>query len=99
MKTAQERDLLAEAQKRGITVHFSHQRVQVYPYNKLDGDLIQSAKGGRTYCTLLDLSDPDKPVTLAKASARCSRKDTYNKGIGRAIALGRAFKLLEQQVV
>lgn len=88
MRTAQERDLLKKAEEMGITVQFSHGRIA-------EDSSVILAKGGRTFCTLHDLSDPDKPVLLASGSARCSGRDTYNKGIGRAIALGRAFKALE----
>jgi hypothetical protein len=95
MKTAQERHLLDLATELGLSVRFQHVRVDPegrYVSGPID---YAQAKGGITHCYI------EKPVglegdklvfsTIAHGQAACNPKDTYNKGIGRAISLGRAM--------
>ena len=85
MQTAQERNLLARAENLGITVEFAHCRAQDIPF-------CPNSKGGSTYCSLVDETQDIRSRVVGYGTARCSLEDNFNKGIGRAIALGRAFK-------
>ena len=49
-------------------------------------------KGGST---IIELTTPDKLQTV-RGSAVCSVKENYNKKLGNSIALGRAYKKLQQ---
>jgi hypothetical protein len=95
MKTAQERHLLDLATELGLSVRFQHVRVD--PEGRyLTGPVGHAqAKGGITHCYVEKQAgfEGDKPVytAIAHGQAACNPKDTYNKGIGRAIALGRAM--------
>lgn len=87
MRTAQERNLLARAEELGLVVKFDHRRrhaAQHLPF--------VSAKGGTTICRLYFPDDKTFESPCGIGVAKCADHDTYNKGIGRAISLGRAFK-------
>lgn len=51
------------------------------------------AKGGRTICFLKEVKEFG---SYFRGVAECSKKDTYNRSIGREMAFGRALKKLEQ---
>lgn len=100
MKTAQERNLLAEATELGLTVRFTHSRpAGQYVVDDASGTVAQrpAAKGGETICALLrpqhnpDTGE-DELKTILVSYSRCNPRDTFNKGIGRAISLGRAMR-------
>ena len=97
MRTAQERNLLARADELGLVVKFDHRRKftpAVQPA-KLDQGYTPpraAAKGGTTICRIYFPDDKDFESPAGIGVAKCADHDTYNKGIGRAIALGRAFK-------
>lgn len=98
MKTAQERNLLAEATELGLTVRFSHARPAGEYVVTAPGRATQrpAAKGGETICCLMRTqhnpdSGEDELKTILVAYSRCNPRDTFNKGIGRAISLGRAM--------
>jgi hypothetical protein len=105
MKTAQERALLDEAESLGLIVRFHHVRPEEGAYNSATGhkDTRPKAKGGKTVCLILRPTAPVPPETEgshtleAEGVARCSPRETYNKGIGRAISLGRAMQMLRSE--
>lgn len=59
------------------------------------------AKGGRTICFLKEVEEYDKDafILLMEGVAECSKKDMYNRAIGREMAFGRALKKLEQYLI
>ena len=64
-------------------IRIKHERVHGEDANIL-------SNGGRTVAYMFDI-DGNKVETYAN----CSLKDSYNKKLGRIIALGRMLKLLE----
>lgn len=54
--------------------------------------LVPHARGGYTEVLILDKREGD---LVARGEARCNPLDTYNKKLGREIALGRALKHLK----
>lgn len=78
-----------------LTVRYSHVRNwKVEMTFKMDGGVRRyiDEKGGTTVATILD---GDKIV--ARGRAKCHPRENYNKRLGRAIALGRALKALEDR--
>lgn len=107
MKTAQERNLLAEAKELGLEARFHHIRPTYYRYYRsVTGTPLMlevaDAKGGTTVCNLCRVTgttdDGHRTYEVVVAGvAKCNAKDTFNKGIGRVIALGRAMQNLKEQ--
>lgn len=97
--------LVSELQKRGLRVHYSHERfVGVRGFETKDiihetfmpvklarekykGELHIEANGGLTTAKIVN----ENGDLVVVGEARCSRKDAYNKAVGREIALGRAI--------
>jgi hypothetical protein len=103
MKTAQERNLLAQAEELGLEVRFHHERpvtwITVQDPDALREKAVPLAKGGQTICRLCRPTGTDDEgrttyETIVAAAASCNPRDTFNKGIGRTIALGRAMQRL-----
>jgi hypothetical protein len=57
--------------------------------DRLDGTSTEvSPKGG---ITVIEITSPDKQIN-ASGKAVCSDEDNYDRKVGNAIALGRAYK-------
>lgn len=85
--------LQTKLEQDGYTIRFTHQRIfddgvigTRYEYK----DALPEPSGGVTTAVIYD-SDGNY---RAAASAVCSKKDNFNRTIGRDIALGRAYCLL-----
>lgn len=72
----------------GVRVRVTHQRLTV-PAGENGEITVYLPKGGRTVAVL---QHPKSQVTLSTGVANCSDLDTYNKSVGRMIAVGRAVK-------
>lgn len=73
-----------------LTVRYQHRRRwKTFITNTMDGGVRHfiNEKGGECVALLYD-----GDTLVARGSARCNPKESYNKRIGRAIALGRALK-------
>ena len=71
----------------GYKVRVHHHR-KLTRVAKLDGKaLVAAARGGRT---VIEITTPDGETLIG--TARCSRKENFNKKLGVRIALGRALK-------
>jgi hypothetical protein len=74
----------------GWKVRVLHQRNYILK-NRFDGTSAEiSAKGGQTE---IQLTSPDRKIDVS-AKAVCSEKENFNRKIGNAIALGRAWNLV-----
>ena len=72
----------------GWKVRVLHER-NYFLRNRLDGNSTEvCARGGRTE---IQLTSPDKKINVS-AKAICSEEDNFNRKIGNAIALGRAWE-------
>ena len=77
--------------RRGWKVRVLHQR-NYFLRNRMDGTSSEvCAKGG---ITEIQLTSPDKLIN-ASGTAVCSEEDNYDRKVGNAIALGRAWKKYE----
>jgi hypothetical protein len=77
--------------RRGWKVRVLHQRNH-FLRNRLDGTSSEvSAKGGQTE---IQLTSPDGEFNVCGKSI-CSEEDNYDRKVGNAIALGRAWKKYE----
>jgi hypothetical protein len=78
--------------QKGYKVRVIHTRNKRF-LQKMDGIAEEiEAKGGNTR---IELTNPDKSITVA-AESKCSNEDSFNHKIGNQIALGRAYKLLQE---
>ena len=74
----------------GWKVRVLHER-NYFLKNRFDGNSTEvSAKGGRTE---IQLTSPDGKVNVS-GKAICSEEDNFNRKVGNAIALGRAWNLV-----
>ena len=74
--------------RRGLKVRVLHQR-NYFLRNRLDGTSSEvCARGGTTE---IQLTSPDKLINVS-GIAVCSEEDNYDRKVGNAIALGRAWK-------
>ena len=65
-----------------IHIYFEHER------DMDEAGKIISNRGGKTIAYVID----KKTGMITKGESVCSKKDIYNKKLGRTIALGRLFK-------
>jgi hypothetical protein len=80
--------------RRGWKVRVLQQR-NYFLRDRFDGTSSEvSAKGGRTE---IQLTSPDKAVNVSGVAA-CSEEDNYDRKVGNAIALGRAWKEAEKMI-
>ena len=80
--------------RRGWKVRVLHQR-NYFIRNHMDGTSSEvCAKGGRTE---IQLTSPDKLINVS-GTAVCSEEDNYDRKVGNAIALGRAWKEAEKMI-
>lgn len=80
--------------RRGWKVRVLHQR-NYFLRNRMDGTSSEvCAKGGRTE---IQLTSPDKAVNVSGVAV-CSEEDNYDRKVGNAIALGRAWKEAEKMI-
>ena len=74
--------------RRGWKVRVLHSR-HYFLKDRLNGSSTEvSAKGG---ITEIQLTSPDKQINVS-GKAVCSDEDNYDRKVGNAIALGRAYK-------
>lgn len=77
----------------GYKVRVIHTR-KTKTIKKMDGEYEEvQPKGGKTR---IELTNPDKSITVS-AEAICSDEDAFNHKIGNQIALGRAYKILQEE--
>ncbi|HEC72404.1 MAG: hypothetical protein ACTSW7_01495 [Candidatus Thorarchaeota archaeon] len=107
-KEKRKRMLPIEAEGRKFEVEFRHEINFIQhprPKKNKDGSLEDPyikghkriAKGGKTFCALqLFEKERDALELDLEAVAECSKKDMYNRAIGREIAFGRAVRKFEQ---
>lgn len=84
-----------KARKKGYDVYIRHERLYDDVTGKYRGgekDVMVSPTGGVTYA---ELTDPNTGH-VATAEARCNNHDHYNRKIGVKIALGRAWKMMQE---
>lgn len=80
--------------RRGWKVRVLHQR-NYFLRNRMDGASSEvCAKGG---VTEIQLTSPDKTINVS-GRAVCSEEDNYDRKVGNAIALGRAWKEAEKAI-
>lgn len=80
--------------RRGWKVRVMHSR-HYFLKDRLNGASTEiSAKGG---ITLIEITSPDKTIN-ASGKAVCSDEDNYDRKVGNAIALGRAWKEAEKVI-
>jgi hypothetical protein len=74
--------------RRGWKVRVMHSR-HYFLKDRLNGSSTEiSARGG---ITIIEITSPDKTIN-ASGKAVCSDQDNYDRKVGNAIALGRAYK-------
>jgi hypothetical protein len=74
--------------RRGWKVRVMHSR-HYFLKDRLNGSSTEiSARGG---ITIIQITSPDKTIN-ASGKAVCSDQDNYDRKVGNAIALGRAYK-------
>lgn len=79
----------------GWKVRVLHQR-NYFLRNRMDGTSSEvCAKGG---VTEIQLTSPDKTINVS-GKAVCSEEDNYDRKVGNAIALGRAWKEFKSLIV
>jgi hypothetical protein len=80
--------------RRGWKVRVLHQR-NYFLRDRFDGTSSEvSAKGG---VTEIQITSPDKMINVS-GKAVCSEEDNYDRKVGNAIALGRAWKEAEKAI-
>ena len=79
--------------KQGYKVKVMHFRNRKIIQRISGPEEVIDALGGRT---LIQLTNPEKTITVC-GEAICSLEDGFNHRIGNQIALGRAFKLMEEE--
>ena len=80
--------------RRGWKVRVMHSR-HYFLKDRFNGTSTEvSPKGG---ITLIEITSPDKTINVS-GKAVCSDEDNYDRKVGNAIALGRAWKEAEKAI-